>query len=222
MLLTLPTPSAPTDLAGDLQASPNLWQMRSRVHHLINRYLAFTELDARLDELPHQFLSPQARPWQRIHWKLIDRNQIIGIDPDIFLAILQGATDTEAPIRDYTQTSRQYLEPIHPLMAELVQDEVNHMTKFWGFGLWLFPESHLRRTAHILRVVTQSQASTSVHRLRHTIDRMMGVLHWQAWPRQHRAELAMTFFSVLCRLHQWSDRLSQAHFNELLGASPIQ
>ena len=147
-------------------------------------------------------------------------------------ATQSSATDRHAPHRIATEYSAVCLYlwmmahttgPLQAVLAELLQDEINHMTKFWGFGLWLFPETHWARTAHILSLVIPKQrSSASPHRLGHTITRMMGVLHWSQWQRHHQTELAMTFVTVLRHLHHWSDRLSREFLNGLFGPSPIQ
>ena len=74
----------------------------------------------RLEDLPQQFKNSQPRQWSKIDWQDIQPEQVIGLELNVFLSIIKGALDTEAPIRDYTQTSRQYLEPIHPSMARFV------------------------------------------------------------------------------------------------------
>ena len=313
--------SGRTDLAGKICPAPNYSQTQSRIQSLIAQYLSIQHLQDRLEDLPGQFERPRPRPWRPIHWQDIHQHQIIGIDPDIFLSILIGAIYMEAPIRGYTQTSRQYLEPIHPLMAqfvggwvtcegaitepglwekeerqhapallkiyrqltgvkatiqhrivrayhpsqhpdsdlyrhglhrivteysavclylwlmahttgplqqvlaELVQDEVNHMTKFWGFGLWLFPESALTRMGHILNHLNlwplQPTPHPTAHQLMPTIRRMMDVLDWRAWPLTHKAELITTFIQVFHRLCCWSNRLTPTDLNNLFGSSPI-
>ena len=285
---------------------------------LIQEFFDHDVLTQHLEALPKQFEQPTTRPWQKIQWHTIHRSQIIGISPDIFLSILLGATETEAPIQGYAHTSHAYLEPIHQPMAtyaggcldehkdqwtpglwereerqhtpallrvyrqltgedavlkgrtvrsyqpsqapeadlyrhglhriateysaaclylwmmthstgalrevlsEILQDEVHHMANFWGFGLWLYPETHLTRTLHILKVVTAPSGSSNAHRLTHTLKRMMGVLDWDAWSLTHRLELSWTFIYVLWQLHHWSDRLSPSQLNQLFGKSPIQ
>ena len=109
-----------TDLAGDVCFNPSFWQTKTRIHHLVDTYLTTDLLCNRLEDLPEQFLNPQPRPWQTIRWQSINSAQIIGIDLEVFLKIIKGALDTEAPIRGYTQTSRQYLQSIHPAMARFV------------------------------------------------------------------------------------------------------
>jgi undecaprenyl diphosphate synthase len=108
----------------------------NRIQPLIDRYLTLDALNERVAELPQQFEQPQDRPWQAIAWDEISPTQIVGIELDAFCAILQGAIDTEAPIRDYTQASRQYLEPVHLPLARFVGGTVGPSGKLQEIGLW--------------------------------------------------------------------------------------
>jgi hypothetical protein len=110
------------------------------IQDLINTYLSQTHLNDRLQELPQQFEHPQPRQWAKIDWQSINKDLIIGIEPQLFLAILKGSIDTEAPIGDYTHTSRQYLDPIHPLMAEFVGGTVDEMGNLKSKGIWELEE----------------------------------------------------------------------------------
>jgi hypothetical protein len=292
------------------------------IQDLINTYLSQTYLNDRLQELPQQFNHPQPRKWARIDWQSIDCDAIVGIESKLFLAIIKGAIDTEAPIRDYTHTSRQYLDPIHPLMAkfvggtvdqignlqlsdraatpmkgiweleerrhapaliaiyqrlsgekikpnaktarlyqptnspdddlyrhglhristeygatclylwlmghstgilrqilgEMVEDEINHLIKFWGFGIWLYPDPKGSRFIHGCRQLLPRQSSGS--NLLKTYHRMMSVLHWQDWTLQHRWQLVSTFYLVMKRLLVWHHSLTSANLEQIFGTSP--
>lgn len=107
-----------------------------RLNQLIQTYLATDILNDRLQDLSQQFQDPQPRPWQPLDWNHLKPDQIRGIDPLIFLAILAGSIDTETPIRGYTQTSRQYLSPLHPPMARFVGGMVNDQGDLVELGLW--------------------------------------------------------------------------------------
>ena len=124
------------DLAGDVCFNPTFWQTKTRIHNLIDTYLTTNILCDRLEDLPEQFLNPQPRPWQPINWHNINSEQIIAIDLKVFLSIIKGALDTEAPIRGYTQTSRQYLQSIHPAMARFVGGVVTKDKTLLEVGLW--------------------------------------------------------------------------------------
>lgn len=294
----------------------NYFQIQQHINSLINRHLSIENLYDRLSDLPIQFENPQPRSWKPINWHAITHQQIVGIDPDVFLSILVGAINTEAPIRHYTQTSRQYLEELHPQLArfvggitkdgsllepglwekeerqhtpalikiysqltgekivptphvvrdyqrsgnlytdlyrhglhrvateygatclylwlmahttgplqavleELTQDEINHMTKFWGFGIWAFPESSRNQICLALfqsmnRQFTYSRSRSS---LSGTLHRMMGVLSWQAWSWTNKATFAFTCTRTLYRLLGWSKSLTPEYLHELFGRS---
>jgi hypothetical protein len=134
--------------------SPRDLHLRSNVRiaiaDLINIYLDRTQLDNLLQELPRQFEQPQPRKWARIDWQSINNEQIIDIEPQLFLAILKGSIDTEAPIRDYTQTSRQYLDAVHPQMATYVGGSIDDTGNTRSKGLWELEE---RRHAPALMAI---------------------------------------------------------------------
>ena len=294
--------------------SKNEGHIYRRINRLLDRYLAFEHLDERLRDLPRQFENPQPRPWGLLDWQ-IDRQQIVGIDPDVFLSILVGAIDTEAPIRAYTQTSRLYLEALHPslagfvggttdskgvllepglwekeerqhspalikiyvqlagekvfptpravrqyqpsddrradlyqhglhriateygatclylwlmahstgslhaILAELAQDEINHMTKFWGFGVWAFPESSVRHICLTLLKTMKGRMTYQADRssLSGTLHRMMNVLSWRSWSWTNRATFSFTCLSTLWHLWRWNQSLTPDYLQSLFG-----
>ncbi|WP_448266266.1 ferritin-like domain-containing protein [Nostoc sp. DSM 114159] len=297
------------DLADKSYPSPHYLQTQRRIRSLIDKYLAVEKLHDRLQDLPLQFVNPQPRPWKPIDWQTINRNQIIGLDAEVFLSILIGAMDTEAPIRGYTQTSRQYLEKLHPQMArfvggtvgedgellklglwekeerqhtpalikiytqltgekitpklrtvrgylptddakedlyrhglhriateygatclyiwlmahttgalqdvleELAQDEINHMTKFWGFGVWAFPDTGLMRIGRTL-IKTRSP-NYQRNNLMRTLRRMMGTLNWDAWSLTNKTTLLFTFTYTMHRLWSWNNTLTPEYLQNL-------
>ncbi|MBD2514642.1 ferritin-like domain-containing protein [Nostoc sp. FACHB-973] len=297
------------DSGSQSSLSPHYFQTQQRIRSLIDKYLAVEKLHDRLQDLPIQFANPQPRPWKLIDWQTINRNQIIGIEPEVFLSILIGAMDTEAPIRGYTQTSRQYLEKLHPHMArfvggtvgednnllelglwekeerqhtpalikvytqltgekitakhrtvrgylptddpyedlyrhglhriateygatclylwlmahttgalydvleELAQDEINHMTKFWGFGVWAFPDTGLIRIGRTL-IKTRSQNYQRNNLIR-TLRRMMATLNWNAWSLTNKTTLLFTFTHTMHHLWTWNNTLTPKYLQTL-------
>jgi hypothetical protein len=120
-------------------SSVGSWSVRQalrQIQSLIRQHLSPTVLCDRLEDLPRQLQAPHPRPWRPIDWKGINASQIIGIDPLIFIAILAGSADTEDPIRGYTQASRQYLELLHPEMAQFVGGVADHQGNLIELGLW--------------------------------------------------------------------------------------
>lgn len=136
MLLSSITQSPEFDLAGWLYRRPHLGQTQQRIRFLIDHYVSLQILRDRLEDLPAQFQNPQPRPWQPIDWSSVTPDQVIGLDLSVFLAVVKGAMDTEAPIRGYTQTSRQYLAPLHLPMARFVGGVVDETGRLQELGLW--------------------------------------------------------------------------------------
>ncbi len=124
------------DLAGHADPNPNPLQVNRRVRQLIHRYLSLEILHDHLRDLPQQFLAPQTRPWHPICWSNLSTDQILGLDPEVFLKIILGAIDTELPIHGYTQASRRYLEPIHPRLAHYVGGQISAEGQILALGLW--------------------------------------------------------------------------------------
>ena len=142
----------------------NYFQIQERINFFIKHYLAKKELDERLTELPSQLKERKARPWKSIDWQSIHREQIIGIDKQVFLSVLVGAMDTEAPIRGYTQTSRQYLEKLHPQMAQYVGGTIDESGKLIEPGLW--EKEERQHTPALIKVYQQLTGEKITPKLR--------------------------------------------------------
>jgi len=318
--------SSTIDLAGQIYSVPNYFQIQKRINYLVDDYLSFKKLCDRLQDLPIQFNNPQPRSWKTIEWSAINSEQILGIEPKVFFTILIGIINTEAPIRSYTQTSRQYLAKIHPQLArfvggivaedgtilelglwekeerqhapalikiyqhlteekiipqprqvktyqpsdnpyedlylhgfhrvmteygatclylwlmahttgtlqqvfvELLQDEINHMTKFWGFGVWAYPESYFLRMlrsrsvsfgeslTHLRTLKTTNQIQFT-KKLARTLCRMMEILNWNDWSWVNKAEFIYTCIHVIHHLLRWDSTLKREYLEDLFGES---
>jgi len=136
MTYAVSTPAKPTDLAGEFDTDLSWFQVLSRIRRLRQRYVTAAVLRDRLEDLPRQLEQPTLRPWGAIAWGDVHPDQLIGIDQEIFCATLLGTINTEAPIRGYTQSSRQYLASLYPAMARFVGGRVNESGKLVEIGLW--------------------------------------------------------------------------------------
>lgn len=304
-----------TDLAGEFDTELGWLQILQRVRTLRQRYVTKAILRDRLEALPRQLKQPTVRPWGAIAWHEVQPHQLVGIDRETFCATLLGTINTEAPIRGYTQSSRQYLERLYPAMAryvggcvgesgklvkmglwereekrhtpalaklytilsgarprivphaarpyqpaadprenlyrhglhrvateygatclylwmmahstgalqavlaELLIDEINHMTKFWGFGMWAYPDSSLVKIGHTLsRAMRRKQRDRTAHgSLLHTLRRMMNELAWERWSPAQRLTLLYTFDQVIKPLCAWNGTLTPAYLEALFG-----
>ncbi|MEM8720695.1 MAG: ferritin-like domain-containing protein [Cyanobacteria bacterium P01_G01_bin.39] len=113
------------DLAGEICFRPNFWQTKSRIDYLIEKYLRDEKLCDCLEDLQRQFQAPQLRKWAAINWQDIHPEQVIGLELSTFLFIIEGALNIEVSFAQNNQTTKQYLEPIHPTMAKFV-DGASH------------------------------------------------------------------------------------------------
>ncbi len=128
------------DLAGAWQPAIGFHQVQRRIEVLTQRYVTVDHLSDRLADLPRQFHQPQPRRWQPVNWAEIAPTQLSSIPLDTFCAILLGTINTEAPIRDYTQASRQYLAQFYPQMAQFVGGTVDSDGNILTLGLWEWEE----------------------------------------------------------------------------------
>jgi hypothetical protein len=124
------------DLAGVCPAHPSYLQIRRRINRLINRYLSISILSGHVADLPSQFSRPHQRPWEPIDWKAISSEQIIGVDPAIFLMVVASASEIEAPIRGYSQESWNYMQSLHPQMAHFMGGEHYPDGSLKQAGVW--------------------------------------------------------------------------------------
>lgn len=116
--------------------SPNYFQSRTQINQLIDRYLSMNCLSACLADLPSQFSQPHQRPWQPIHWQAINRHQIVGVDPELFLSVVASAVEIEAPIRAYAKESWDYLQAVHPQMAFFMGGQFTEDGTTRTVGIW--------------------------------------------------------------------------------------
>jgi hypothetical protein len=124
------------DLAGTYSVNPSYLQIRARINFLIDRYISIPILSRHLADLPSQFINPHQRHWEPIDWQAISSDQIIGVDPAMFAMIVAGATEIEAPIRQYSQESWGYMQAIHPQMAYFMGGEQHPDGSLKKAGTW--------------------------------------------------------------------------------------
>jgi hypothetical protein len=124
------------DLAGRVKATATYLGTRARINRLVDRFLAVEVLNERLADLPSQFSTPHQRPWEPIVWKQVTADQIMGVDPQLFVQIIGSAAEIEAPIRSYALESWHYLHQFHAPMAQFVGGELMDATAQPSVGIW--------------------------------------------------------------------------------------
>ncbi|MFQ4136585.1 ferritin-like domain-containing protein [Nodosilinea sp. PGN35] len=109
--------------------------------------------------------------------------------------------------------------PLQAVLGELLVDEINHMTKFWGFGRWAYPETGLA-------MVGSTLAQAMVQKLRHpqlqgsllhTLRRMQDELAWPRWSMGNRLTFLYTLDQVMRVLWRWERSLTPTYLEQLFG-----
>jgi len=130
---------------------------------------------------------------------------------------------------------------LQQVVAEMVQDEVNHFVKFWGWGQWAFPESALTRLVGTVKSLSHQKravqsAPDSLSRsprvqanylvlgvdLVRTFRRVMGLMDWSSWSVLSKLEMTFTFTRVLLRMLVWSRQLTPERLRGIFGEPRIQ
>ncbi|NJN23421.1 MAG: hypothetical protein HC810_02180 [Acaryochloridaceae cyanobacterium RL_2_7] len=138
---------------------PGLWEKEERQHTpaLLRVYRQLTGEEAQLQGRTVRGYQPSSNPEADLY-----RHGLHRIATEYSAACL------------YLWMMTHTTGALQTVISEILQDEVHHMANFWGFGLWLYPETHLTRTLHILKVLTLSSGSSKTHRLTRTLKRMDG------------------------------------------------
>ncbi|MEE3718738.1 ferritin-like domain-containing protein [Tumidithrix elongata RA019] len=126
-------------------------------------------------------------------------------------------------------------DALQQVLVEILLDEINHMTKFFGFGIWAFAESSGDRLKDSLnRILTnygqsRSQVTQSTKQIPNpsveiyrTFGRVMELLDWQTWHPISKLELTYTFLRVMHRLWRWRSTLTPEYLQGLLGTPPCE
>lgn len=122
------------DASGSL-VSLGLWEREKKRHTP-----ALIKLYTQLQGEPPAVISHPARPYQA-EGHPRDRLYRHGLHR---IATEYGATCLYLWIMAHTTG------PLQAALGELLIDEVNHMTKFWGFGVWAYPDSSLGKISRTL------------------------------------------------------------------------
>jgi hypothetical protein len=68
-------------------------------------------------------------------------------------------------------------DTLQQILGELLEDEINHLTKFWGMGMWLYSNSAKQLIKHLLSeihtILPVSYESKRRSGIKSTFERMM-------------------------------------------------
>ncbi|MEL6438147.1 MAG: ferritin-like domain-containing protein [Cyanobacteria bacterium J06621_8] len=160
---------------------------------------------------------------QKISWLNLQRAKSYQpkINPyqDLYRHGLEQVTDKCVVVCLYLWLMAHTTGTLQKVLGELLQDEINHLGKFWGVGMWLYPEGAEQLICSILSQIntflTVSYRTSSNHELqpKSTWHSLMTALFWQLCPLSLKGELIYTFFWTLKRIWQWSSQLTPEYLH---------
>jgi hypothetical protein len=180
-----------------------LWEKEERQHSpaLQKLYTQLTGLKLRLVDYEPRSYQPTEDPEIDLYHHGLHR-----------IATEYGATCL------YLWLAAHTVGPLRAVLEELLIDEINHMTKFWGYGLWAYPETSGFKIVQTLvckalKKVWSRDSSSPLHTLR----RMAQVLHWESWSFSNKLTFVWTFAIALIQMNTWSRNLTPAYLQKLFG-----
>jgi hypothetical protein len=102
-------------------------------------------------------------------------------------------------------------------IAQLLQDEVNHLAKFWGFSRWAFGSSSMKQFGAAVRDIL---ALVKHHKSDRTNGKEMLSLGQVVGQLPKLVEIGFTFVRVMIQIHAWDKELSYSYLKHLFGATP--
>jgi hypothetical protein len=180
-----------------------LWEKEERQHSpaLQKLYTQLTGLKLRLVAHEPRSYQPTDNPALDLYHHGIHR-----------IATEYGATCL------YLWLAAHAVGPLRAVLEELLIDEINHMTKFWGYGLWAYPAtSDLKVLQTLICKVLKKLWKKDSSSLLHTLRRMAQVLHWEAWSFGNKVTFLWTIVLTLKQMNHWSRSLSPAYLQKLFG-----
>lgn len=98
-------------------------------------------------------------------------------------------------------------------IAQPLQDEINHLAKFWGIGIWAFGDSYITRL--------KGMTKTLIDLLNHHQSERTHSVEFGFTNALYAVELGFTFTRVMARLNYWHKSLNLAYLENLFGQAPV-
>ena len=196
-----------------LPAEPGLWEKEERRHAPTLRRL-YRQLDNDLvsvaeTEERDRPSSPAPQPPAKCA-----RPYSSAGDPrrDLFRHGLHRIVTEYGAVCLYLWLAARTTGALQRVCVEILRDELNHLTKFWCFGCWLYD----RPAIDLVRALWHNAGRGS-----HTFRYMQTMLAWSSWTPNNQVELAYAFAGVLLRLLHWSACLQPDRLNRLLATAAV-
>ena len=175
-----------------------LWEKEERQHRP-----AFSKI---YQELTGEKLNPQSNSVQGYE-------SSGNIREDVYKHALSRITTEWGATSVYLWLMAHSTGALQQAIAQPLQDEINHLAKFWGISRWAFGDSYLTR----LRGTTKNLMSLLQH---HQGERTHTKELLQLGYALCAVELVFTFARLMVQLRRWNQTLSDEDLVKLFGLPP--
>ncbi len=186
-------------IAADGSITLGLWEKEERQHAPIftKIYQQLTETKLTIKPNLVQGYIPTNNPWADVQQHVLARITTEWGAVSVYLWLMAHSTGE-----------------LQQAIAQPLQDEINHLAKFWGFSRWAFADSFLHQfqgsTRHILALLRHHKSDRTYG------NDLLGRTH-----RLHNivlaVELSFTLLQVMVRLRLWNRELSHSYLKHLFG-----
>ncbi|XGW00960.1 MAG: hypothetical protein ACAF41_34760 (plasmid) [Leptolyngbya sp. BL-A-14] len=179
-----------------------IWEKEERQHAPVFRKLYQQLTTEAIVSKPNSVsgCQPTPDPWYDLHHHVLSRLATEWSAVAVYLWLMAHSTGE-----------------LQRAIAQPLQDEVNHLAKFWGFSRWAFADSYYQQ-------VKGSTANLAALLKHHRSERTYSGDLVSKTRRLNNAiyaiELAAAFVRVMARLRRWDRELSNSYLRHLFGPSP--
>jgi hypothetical protein len=136
------------------------------------------------------------------------------LQQDIYSHVLSRMATEWSATSSYLWLMAHSTGALQHAIAQPLQDEINHLAKFWGIGIWAFGDSYIAR----LQGMTQLLIDLLKH---HKNERSQEVNIFGFSNALYAVELMFTFSRVMTRLNRWHKSLDAGYLENLFGEKPM-
>jgi hypothetical protein len=183
--------------------SIGIWEKEERQHAPAFRKLYQQLTGEELVSKPNSVngCHPSSDPWEDLHDHVLSRLATEWSAVSVYLWLMAHSTGE-----------------LQRAIAQPLQDEVNHLAKFWGFSRWAFANSYYQ---HLKGSTSNLAALLKHHRRERTYSGDLVSRTRRIDNAIYAMELAFAFLRVMTRLRIWNRELTNSYLRHLLGQPPM-
>jgi hypothetical protein len=151
-------------------------------------------------------------------------NTVTGYHPstnpqaDVYHHLISRLSSEWSAISLYLWLMAHSTGALQQAISQILQDEINHLAKFWGFSRWAFGRSFQEQflaSTHTVAQLFRHHAQERTHGSQAVETRQL------LNQLSESVELVFTFLRVMVRVRHWNAELSSSSLNHLFGPSPL-